>query len=309
VTPAGGVRPWGVVVARDAVATIRVCVLHHLGLGLERVLVLDNGSSDGTSRVLRRLQRRVPLTVMCDPGPFDQEELTAGLVDEARRSGASWIVPIDADELWWSRRPLRELLGDAPADVLRCRHVNFVQGRGVRRASPRALLTMTHRAVPRGDYASRTRLVTEGRIALVERVPPAKHVYRALDGLRITAGSHGFTGVPATVADCPDLECLHAPLIAREALAARVEHGRRVIEASDDPGSGWHVRRIAALHQAEGDAALEREWAANAQRDGALDVGGERHAVIADTRLADAARPWVRSRPAQALARLARRSY
>jgi hypothetical protein len=203
--------------------------------------------------VLARLQRRVPVTVTADDGPFHQEELTAGLVDAARAGGATWIVPIDADELWWAQRPLGEILASAPADVLRCAHVNFVQDRGVRRARPRALLSMTHRAEPRGDFASRRRLVEEGRIALVERVPPAKHLFRALEGLRITAGSHGFTGVPATVADCPDLECLHAPLIARAALASelaarRVARRRRRTPPGDRrPAPGRRRATVGAL--------------------------------------------------------------
>jgi hypothetical protein len=40
-------RVFGLMVVRDAVDLIRVNVLHHLGVGIERLLVCDNGSTDG----------------------------------------------------------------------------------------------------------------------------------------------------------------------------------------------------------------------------------------------------------------------
>ena len=90
----------GVLVVRDEVDVLRVCVLHHLFAGCERVLVLDNGSTDGTVTVLRRLAERLPLSWSSDAGPYRQAEFATGLASEAASLGADWVLPLDADEFW-----------------------------------------------------------------------------------------------------------------------------------------------------------------------------------------------------------------
>ena len=112
---------------RDEVDIVRLCVLHHLTAGCERILVVDNGSSDGTTTVLRRLAKRTPVSWTFDPGPYAQDELMTGLVGEAARAGADWVLPLDADEFWTGEADLRAALcvtprhrGDAgPASRLR----------------------------------------------------------------------------------------------------------------------------------------------------------------------------------------------
>src|SRR3712207_2759388 len=118
-------------VVRDGVHFIRLCVLHHLALGVSRIHVVDNGSSDGTRTVLRRLAQRVPLSWTSDPGPYLQHVLTTGLAHEASRSGADWVLPIDHDEFWFSRDRLHDALGRAaPATAaVEAPLVNFVQAR------------------------------------------------------------------------------------------------------------------------------------------------------------------------------------
>ena len=41
-------RVFGITTVRNAASTIRISVLLHLALGMERILVLDNGSTDAT---------------------------------------------------------------------------------------------------------------------------------------------------------------------------------------------------------------------------------------------------------------------
>ena len=137
--PVGGsaARVFGLMVVRDAADLIRVNLLHHLGLGLERMLVVDNGSADGTLERLERLSRQLPIDLRVDPGPFRQEELTNLLVAEARRQGADWVVPIDVDEFFVARASLPQVLGASEAGALRIEVVNFVQRRG-RRGPPSA---------------------------------------------------------------------------------------------------------------------------------------------------------------------------
>ena len=48
-----GVRVYGLLVIRNEVDIIRTNILYHLSLDLDQLLIIDNGSSDGTDQVLR----------------------------------------------------------------------------------------------------------------------------------------------------------------------------------------------------------------------------------------------------------------
>ncbi len=96
-------------VVRNSVDLIRVNLLHHLDLGLERLLVLDNGSTDGTTRELGALAQRLPIDVTVDPGPYRQAEMVTALTEDAGRRGADWVMPIDIDEFFARRRRLTSM--------------------------------------------------------------------------------------------------------------------------------------------------------------------------------------------------------
>jgi hypothetical protein len=61
-------------------------------------------------------------------------------------------------------------------------------------------------------------------------------------------------------------------------------------EIHDYFGATWHLRRWRRLAW---EGRLEDEWKANSYLAGALDVYGQRHDVIEDTRLCDLVRPWM----------------
>lgn len=81
--------------------------LEHLATqGVDRIVLLENGSIDGTAEILADLVgplRRdgVGLLVIDDVDPaFEQARKMTQLAAVARREGARWVVPFDADELW-----------------------------------------------------------------------------------------------------------------------------------------------------------------------------------------------------------------
>ena len=56
-------RVYGLLVVRNEADIIRTNVIYHLSLGLDRLLIDDNGSSDCTDRVLRELGEKNPRRV------------------------------------------------------------------------------------------------------------------------------------------------------------------------------------------------------------------------------------------------------
>lgn len=276
-------------VVRDAVDLVRACVLHSLSLGLERLLIVDNGSTDGTQAVLARLARRHPVRWTVHQRRFRMDEVVTSLVHDAARLGADWVVPIDVDEFWWVKGRLPELLGHVQRDGVLVEVANFVQRREQLDRSPRALLTMTTRAPRAADPVTSIELARSGRIAIVEGAWRDKVIVRASAEVLMEWGSHGASGL-GDFEYTDRIEILHAPFPARQALELRA--GRADLRDDRLGGAmGWQHHLIV---DAVRDGGLEELWRANSAQDGHLDVGGERHPVVSDDRLRQAARPHVR---------------
>lgn len=282
----------GLLMVRNEEDVIRANLLHHQRVGVERFLVVDNGSGDGTARALREVSRTLPVAWTVTEGDVSQAEVITELAREAHRGGATWVLPIDADEFWHTPGgDLRAVLRDTRAAWLRADVRIFVQRRSQRSRSPDALLHMTRRAPSYRSARGRgEERAAGGSIAYVEIWPLPKVIARAAAGIVIGRGNHGVEGVEGSGEDTDRIVCLHAPLRAREVLDRKAEVGRRREAEGLPPGTSWHLRR---WHRLAEEGGLEREWAANSHADGDLDVYGERHPLIVDTRLRQAVAPFV----------------
>jgi len=122
----GGV--WAITMVKDEADIIETVVRHLLAQGIERVLVADNLSSDGTEAILGRLARTEPVTVLTDRlTQYFQAEKMTHLARQAARAGAGWVLPFDADEIWLAPEgTLASWLGRCPADVVQATVFNHV---------------------------------------------------------------------------------------------------------------------------------------------------------------------------------------
>jgi glycosyltransferase involved in cell wall biosynthesis len=77
--------------------------VRHTCTQVDRMIVADNASSDGTRDVLDELARDLPLTVLDDPetGYWQSLKMSA-LAARAAVDGAEWVLPADCDEWWYS---------------------------------------------------------------------------------------------------------------------------------------------------------------------------------------------------------------
>ena len=296
-------RIVGITTVRNAASTVRVCLLNQLSHGLDRILIVDNGSTDATPAILRRLERHIPISVTRDEGPFRQDDLMTGLLHEATDMGADWVVPFDDDEFLVSDVPFRGRLEMVQREGMLIRLVNFVQRRRRRRDSARALLTMVARPETMVDAGRAAELGRQGRIAIVEVEQPRKLILRASRDVTLDLGSHGAQGIgELELADW--CRFLHAPIRAPGVLRDSAEHGRR-LRGLRSPDEGWQHQLMADEQEA---GRLREQWRMNSW-DAELVVGPSRAQLVRDTALADAVRPWVRSPAAQLAARAARRPF
>jgi glycosyltransferase involved in cell wall biosynthesis len=100
---------FGVTCVKNEGDIIEAFVRHNLCF-LNRLIVLDHGSTDDTSAILRSLQLEgLALEVVRDDslGKFQGEKMT-GLMRQAAQAGADWVFLLDGDELikTTSRDPL-----------------------------------------------------------------------------------------------------------------------------------------------------------------------------------------------------------
>jgi hypothetical protein len=284
---------YGVSMVRDEADIVAVTVRHHLALGLDKVIVIDNGSRDRTPAVLEGLRREPRFSWRrIETDGHRQAELFTALAREAHADGADWLMPFDADEFWDAGGEcLRDVLADSAAGVLRTRHVNFVQARDCGEASARSLATMDHRARPHGrGHALNQELVESGETAWVAAHSYPKAVTRLCAGTSIAMGNHSALTTAGATHATSVLRVLHAPLRSRDSLRHKAENGRRVSRVYSDPEIGWHSKRFARL---ELEGRLEQEWQANSQRDGVLDLPNATCRVVRDQALVRAVGNWL----------------
>ena len=265
---------FGLMMIRNEADILRINLLHHLAQGIDQFLIVDNGSTDGTTEVLEEMSRetgRVHWTR--DEGPYRQAEITTELAHEAYLRGADWVVPIDADEFWHAPGgDLRAVLEQTEAGALEVQVVNFVQRREQLEATADALVHMTRRvAQPVGPIERIVDLVETRQIGFVEILYPPKWISRATGGIEIGMGNHNVEGVAGPRAATDQIVCLHAPLRARSVLDAKmIDLGKR---AEDEGALGgeklWHYRRWRRLGDENG---LDVEWRANSYENESLDV-------------------------------------
>ncbi|MEM7599700.1 MAG: glycosyltransferase family 2 protein, partial [Pseudomonadota bacterium] len=91
-----------VMCVRDEHDVIADNLRHHLDHGVAHMIVVDNGSVDGTRDILADFAQNAPIEVIDEPTyDFSQGRLMTQHALRARdEMGADWILPNDADEFW-----------------------------------------------------------------------------------------------------------------------------------------------------------------------------------------------------------------
>jgi hypothetical protein len=119
---------WGIAMVRNEEDVIRYTALHMFNQGVDRLLIADNMSSDGTRDLLADLRRDFPVVVADDTLPaYVQNDKMTVLGRLAYRFGARWVIPFDADELWFAEdASLGTFLASTEATKLQARMWNYL---------------------------------------------------------------------------------------------------------------------------------------------------------------------------------------
>lgn len=214
---------WGVAMMRNEVDTARQVVEHMFAQGVDAVLVADNNSDDGTADVLEELALVQSVHVARDRLlAYTQATKMTILASLARRSGADWIVPFDADELWFTTDgTVSEFLRSSDATVARAE---------------------LHNVFPAPDD-DRQQIDPFLRLRRLDESPAqfGKVAFRSHPLARIEMGN---LDVDRRGRRIDGLFIAHFPWRSLEQMTAKLRNGRIALEATDLPvqlGDHWRA--------------------------------------------------------------------
>ena len=209
-------------------------VEHLLAQGVNAVVVADNGSTDCTRMQLESVRGAVEIIDDPEVGYYQSEKMTR-LAHHAMWLGADWIVPFDADEVWYGEggRTIAESLARCTADVA----VAFGYDHIARHDDP----------------AGHPFDVIQWRRPHRQKLP--KVAFRPHPTMKLAQGNH-MVRHPGRIAN--DILCYrHFQYRSLSQMTAKVRNGTDAYKATDLPEhEGAHWRRLAELSDDE----LEAEW-------------------------------------------------
>ena len=124
-------RVLATMVVRDEEEILAANLDYHIAQGVDLVLVMDNGSQDATSTILRDYAQRglVRIVPGAEPDRFRQGAWVTAMARIAYDDhDADWVLHLDADEFWYPRGgTLPDVLGAVPPQygVIRAARVDF----------------------------------------------------------------------------------------------------------------------------------------------------------------------------------------
>lgn len=234
---------FGIAMVKDE-ADIIGAVLAHMRGQVDELIVADNLSIDGTREVLEAAD----VTVVDDDDPaYRQSEKMTALAQRAAAAGADWVVPFDADEVWYS--PFAPRIADVLADIS---------------AQWLCASATLYDHVATGDDPPEEDPTQRMAYRRREPGPLPKVACRVRDDLLIAQGNHAahYAGGATVVED--QLVVRHFPYRSAEQFEHKVRNGAAAYAASDLPeDAGLHWRRYGRILEAHGPEALGdifRQW-------------------------------------------------
>ncbi|MFT0861292.1 glycosyltransferase family 2 protein [Ancylobacter sp. G4_0304] len=130
----------GVCVMRDASDIALILCGHYLRMGLERLHIIDDGSTDGTFEKLEQLAHRSRGRVRVERhvlNEYRQPELISAAANTLIGEGFRLILPFDSDEFWaLSPTDVATMVDQREPRIIGARWSNFVQRRNRRHPTP-----------------------------------------------------------------------------------------------------------------------------------------------------------------------------
>jgi glycosyltransferase involved in cell wall biosynthesis len=222
---------YAISMVKDEVDIIADTLRHLASEGVEGIVIADNLSTDGTWDLLHDMRSELDLEYLLtrdtEPAYYQSRKMTA-LARTAVARGASWIVPFDADELWYA--PQWTLAADLAA---RASDVNVVEAE---------LYDYVATGLDPAGIMPFQRL----RYRRPVPAPLRKVAFRARRDVVVQAGNHDVT-MPA-IKRQSGLTIAHFPYRSAEQMVRKAVNGAAAYALTDLPDyQGAHWRQYGSL--------------------------------------------------------------
>ncbi|MEQ8717786.1 MAG: glycosyltransferase family 2 protein [Acidimicrobiales bacterium] len=248
---------------RDELELVGRNILFHLERGVDRVVAIDNASTDGTRELLGEMSRSAPITIIDEPGrDYDQSTWVTRAALYARdRMGADWVLNNDADEFWVSKGgSLKDVIASATADnLLLCPRRNMIWGYDSPDDQPWYERLVYRVAAPVEKPALRNIYDSPLPCPYFYLDLPPKALVRTEGLVKVAQGNHAaLFDTPASAVEAP-IDIFHFPARSRNQFEKKIVQGGQAYERNKrfPESTGWHWRRWYRLYRNKGiDAAL-----------------------------------------------------
>jgi glycosyltransferase involved in cell wall biosynthesis len=152
---------WAVTMVRNEETTLPLIIEHFKNQGISKVLVVNHLSTDDTLARIKHFGSFVQVAEYTNAA-YEQRAVMTLASRFAAKSGASWIIPFDADEIWWPNKDvtIAKLLDNTNCDRIPAPHYDFLppenssnnftpQDFTLRRTSPNPMPKTAFRAHPK----------------------------------------------------------------------------------------------------------------------------------------------------------------
>lgn len=217
---------WAISMVRNEADVIEMMIQHLEYQGFDGLIIADNMSEDDTYNKILNYQGNLRVHLLKDQEfRFYQGAKISFLAKIARRLGAEWIIPVDADEFWF-----------ATGGTVK----EFLKERAEKKVS-----AVIHNIYPTD---------IEGIFRVDLHPHPYKHIaFKSYPTARVSEGSHSVKR-PGNSAD--GLHLLHLPWRSREQMAAKVRTSSLAMTAANLSGIDGHWMDMAEFSNQE----MDRIW-------------------------------------------------
>lgn len=230
---------WAVTMVKDEIDILEHTLTHLATEGVDTILVADNMSTDGTWDLISSLDVGCELRCNRDPDPaYYQSRKMTLLARQAFTGGADWVIPFDADELWYSR-----------AGTLR----HAIQ----RRHSANVILATLYNYFP---TSADDETEPNPFLRIRSRSPEPSELHKVVvrrGAVAIAQGNHDADGPAPFIKANSTIEVAHFPWRGWKRFKRKIENGYAAYQATDLPEHiGTHWRQYGRLLEQHGETAL-----------------------------------------------------
>ncbi len=235
---------------KDEADVIEQNIRVHAALGVDSFVVMDNGSTDGTTDIIRRLQSEYPITLIERPAlDYQQSNWKTEMVHIARKTyGADWTIANDADEFWIpSSGSLKDRLTRS-GSIIHCERRNALFDAD---AFERGAEFHTQTSVVSCPvlYCKGNEICDEKRSIMMGKIH-GKVMVRTLGLIRVKGGNHRAWHAWGWLnqRNEPDITVYHYPIRSKSHFMENVKHRAYLLE-NGVTKMGNHYRRWAEMYR------------------------------------------------------------